>query len=223
MHTHVAAHHDYAANECNPAYKNKRFVLQTQTLQSMTNVFTHQSGNVRTYLYVPATQTGNLGQELFSRSNGDVSGVNHAEDLMYKDLHDNLPQEFWLTNTPCPGCARNLMERYAKYRVKPIIRVVHFYSRPPNGPAEQEKAIECLAKMMHDGFQFLLWDWTKFSNDFLVTPECKKVVSDATTTYSNNLKQEIAATTTALLKASNYAADIGEEDSQVHPDELCQP
>ena len=187
----------------------------------MTNVFTHKSKNVRTYLYVPAKQTGKLAREVFIRSNGDKSGVNHAEDFMYKTLYPNLPQEFWLTNSPCPQCARNFMERYAKSKLKPTIRIVHFYSRPPSGPQQQEEAIECLAKMMNDGFTFLLWDWTKFSKDFLATKECKKVVSDATQAFGNQLKQEVTATIAALLKASNYADEI--ESGEIDAKELCQP
>ena len=187
----------------------------------MTNVFTHKSNNARTYLYVPAKQTGKLGREVFIRSNGDKSGVNHAEDFMYNTLSANLPQEFWLTNSPCPQCARNFMERYAKSAKKPTIYITHFYSRPPSGAQQQEEAIECLAKMMHNGFTFLLWDWTQFGKDFLATDECKKVVSDATTKYSKELTEEINTAFAALMKAIGYAFEIveGKKDGN----KLCQP
>ena len=187
----------------------------------MTNVFTRKTNNRATYLYVPAKQTGKLGRELYSKSNGDNSGENHAEDFMYKNLSPNLPQEFWLTNSPCPQCARNFMERYAKSVKKPTIYITHFYSRPPSGSQQEEEAIECLAKMMYNGFTLLLWDWTEFSKDFLVTDECKKVVSDATTKYSKQLVEEIDASFVALKKAIGYVDEI--LDAKKDVDKLCLP
>ena len=140
---------------------------------------------------------------------------------MYNALQPNLPREFWLTKTPCPQCARNLIARYATSIHKPVIRVVHFFSLYPNGSAQKELSIECMAKMMHNGFTFLLWDWKKFRNDFLETEECKNIVTNAITTYNNQLKDELAATTSAILKASNYADEIDSGD--VDENDLCQP
>ena len=185
------------------------------------NVFTHESSRYKTYLYVPAAQTGGKGKEFLFNSKGDQSGTNHAEDEMRKALTPHLPQEFWITNTQCPSCARHLMDWYRNLHRKPVIRVVHFYSRLPNGPAEQEEAIECLAKMMHEGFQFLLWDWNKFSNDFLETGECKSLVTDAIEAHGNDLKKEQNDLIAALLKASNYAAEIS--SGEINANELCQP
>ena len=222
IHTHTHVHHyNHTANECNPAYKNQKYVLQTETLAAMTNVFTHQGGNSRTYLYVPASQTGNLGRELFIRSNGRQSGVNHAEDFMYKTLSSNLPQEFWLTRTPCPQCARNFIARYAKSVKKPTIYVTNFYSRPPYGPQQQQEAIECLAKMRANGFKFLLWDWYQFSEDFLATKECKKVVVDAIIKYSKQEKEERDASFDAIMKAIHIANEIGMGKKDA--DKLCLP
>ena len=185
------------------------------------NVFTHESGRYKTYLYVPAAETGGKGKEFLFNSKGDQSGTNHAEDEMKKALAPHLPQEFWITNTQCPSCARHLMDWYRNLPRKPVIRAVHFYSRLPSGPAEQEEAIECLAKMMHEGFQFLLWDWKKFSKDFLKTEECKNLVMDAIKAHAKDLEKEQNDLIAALLKASNYADEIarGEIDAK----DLCKP
>ena len=185
------------------------------------NVFTHESGYRKTYLYVPAAETGGKGQEFLFRSKGDQSGTNHAEDEMKKGLEPHLPQEFWITNTQCPSCARHMMEWYRNCPTKPVIRVVHFYSRLPNGPAEQEEAIECLAKMIHEGFKFLLWDWDKFSNDFIKTNECKSLITDAIKAHGDDLKKEQNDLLAALLKAINYAIEIvsGEKNAN----DLCKP
>ena len=184
------------------------------------NVFTHQSSRYKTYLYVPEVQTGGKGKEFIFNSRGDQSGTNHAEDEMKKALAPHLPQEFWITNTQCPSCARNLIDWYKNSLRKPIIRAVSFYSILPSGPAEQEKSIECLAKMMHNGFQFLLWDWNKFSKDFLKTEECKNLVGDAVKTYAKSLKKEQSNLIAALLKASNYVSEIN--SGEINANDLCK-
>ena len=167
------------------------------------------------------SQTGNLGRELVRKSKRLESGENHAEDFMYKTLSHNLPQEIWLTNSPCTQCARNFIVRYAKSKQKPTIYVAHFYSSPPRGPRQQEEAIECLAKMMYNGFTVILWDWIKFSKDFLVTADCKKVVSDAYTKYIKQVVEEREASFAALMKAIGYAHEI--QDRKKDADTLCQP
>ena len=202
--------------ECNSANIGSDNVLTDDILKAMTNVFTHESKNQKTYLYVPAKEAGNTGHELIFSSTGSNSGYDHAEDNMYNALNPNLPQEFWLTKTPCPGCARNLITRYSTSNKKPVIRSVHFYSIPPNGESQKEKSIECMALMIKKGFTFLLWDWNKFSKDFLPAPWCKGIVSNAVNKYAKQLKAEQDALLAAIMKASNYAEEL--ED-----DELCQP
>ena len=208
----------HAATECTSANKGSDAVLNDEVLKAMTNVFTHESNNLKTYLYVPKKEAGKTGHELIFRSTGADSGINHAEDNMFNTLKPNLPQEFWLTKTPCPGCARNLIARYEKSKEKPVIHVVHFYSRPPSGETQKEKSIQCMALMIKKGFTFLLWDWNKFSKDFLPVPLCKKIVSNAMKNkeYAKQLKAEQDALLAAIMKASNYADELNEN-------ELCKP
>ena len=175
-------------------------------------------------MYVSAAE--NNGSELIVRSTGATSGTQHAEDNMYNELSPNLPQEFWLTNTPCPQCAKNLISRYATSNVKPKILAVHFYYyiKPwftqTQKVQSMEKSIECLARMMYNGFQFYLWDWTRFRNDFLVTPECKNIVTDAVSDYPNELKQEQDDLFAALQRADNYTAAA--RNGIINVNQLCQ-
>ena len=211
LHTRTCLHADM---ECNSVNIGKKNILTDNIVKAMTNVFTHESNNQRTYLYVPAKET-KRGYEYIFQSTGANPGINHAEDAMYNALRNNLPHEFWLTKTPCPQCARNLIARYANKK-KPVIRVTHFYSIPPNGASQKEKSIQCMAKMIKNGFTFLLWDWNKFNKSFLVAPWCTKIVSDAIQKHAKELKAEQDALLAAILKASNYA-----EESSYH--DLCKP
>ena len=208
MHTCTYLHAEMECNSWNIGYKN---ILTDDIVKAMTNVFTHKSNNQRTYLYVPAKET-KRGHEYIFRSNGPHSGRDHAEDAMYDSLRNNLPQEFWLTKTPCPGCARNFITRYANLKKKPVIRATHFYSRDPSGATEKEESIQCMAKMIKNGFTFLLWDWNKFNKDFLVAPWCTRIVSDAVKNYAKELKAEQDALLAAILKASNYAEELNDNE-----------
>ena len=124
----------------------------------------------KTYLYVPESFTG-IGEERVFIS----AGEEHAEDFMLSTLA-TPPEEFWITNSPCPRCARKLMASYSGSINKAKIHVRKFTS----GPSHQtELATDCLAKMMYQGFTFVLWDWLEFYNGFIRNEQCSEVLKNA--------------------------------------------
>ena len=94
------------------------------------------------------------------------AGTDHAEDLMLTALQ-SPPKEFWITNSPCPVCARKLMLAFAGSSTKAEINIRKFYKPPPGNGAAISGAVDCLAKMMYQGFKLYDWDWVAFYNEFL--------------------------------------------------------
>ena len=185
------------------------------------NAFTHEFSRHKTYLYVPAAQTGGKGKEFLFNSRGKQSGTNHAEDEMKNALAPHLPQEFWITYTQCPSCARNLIDWYKDSSVKPVIHAVHFYSTIPNELPQKDAAIQCLAKMKYYGFEFKFWDWNQFNTDFIKTDECKNLVSIALQAHAKDLEKEQFDLSDALLKADRYIDQVNEKKMNLN--DLCKP
>ena len=142
---------------CNPDYQSTDNVLTRNKLSWMIN-----PKKTKTFLYVPEDFTGQLGEERVYKS----AGTDHAEDLMLADFQ-TPPAEFWITNSPCPVCARNLMQAYANSQHKASIMVGRFYKPPPGNEAEINLAVDCLAKMMYQGFHISTWDWYVFHHNYL--------------------------------------------------------
>ena len=183
---------------CNPSkYKDGKLVLTKYKLSWMIN-----PKKKKTFLYVPEPFTG-VGEE---RERVFISaGTDHAEDLMKSNL-TTPPEEFWITNTPCPRCARGLMAWYSSSSKKAKIHVTKFTA---GKEAQIDLATECLAKMMYQGFTFVLWDWPDFNNGFIRNEECTNVLKkafenastlDALSTQYNDLRN-------ALEEASKLSKD----------------
>lgn len=155
---------------------------------------------------MPETYTG-LGEErvyISSGEHGGAAGSDHAEDHML-DALNILPKEFWITNTPCPVCARTLMQAYASSSTKAEINVSRFYKPPPGNKQAQSKAIDCLAKMMYEGFKIYSWDWPAFYEEFLKGGN-EKCINVLKSTAENNekfnaLKQQFDTLNVALAEA----------------------
>ena len=156
----------------------------------------------KTFLYVPEPFTG-VGEERVFIS----GGTDHAEYLMKSNLK-TPPEEFWITNTPCPACARGLMAWYSSSSKKAKIHATKFWVIAPN-KKEIDLATDCLAKMMYQGFTFVLWDWLEFYNGFLRNEECinvLKTVADNEGTM-DALSTQYIVLGNALKEASKRSKD----------------
>ena len=218
-------------NECNPKWKAKdsKTYLRESQVTTLTNMNPKRK-NKKTYLYVPPEFTSD-GKEVFVSSSGLDPGTEHAEDNMYDALGKKPPKEFWINNTPCPCCAQNLIKRYADAKIDTprTIRFIHFYTLPSKSanpkmkiknPKDSETmSLECMAKMMLNGFQFEPWDWEKFGKDYLTEEECKNSLKAALKEESTAKQLEIEKekAKNAINKAKKLI--ICNEDSV---DKLCQ-
>lgn len=79
---------------------------------------------------------------------------NHSSPL--SQLKQFLPQEFWVSRSPCDICAQELIRAY-KDRDKPTIYIASVYKRKE----------ENLTKLHHEEFQFKLWDLYKEYSDWM--------------------------------------------------------
>ena len=180
---------------CNAKYDNTANVLTKYKLSNMID-----PSKTKTYVYVPESYTG-LGQERVYNSAGNY----HAEDLMLTAL-TSPPKEFWITNSPCPVCARKLMLAFAGSSSKAEINIRKFYKPPPGNGAAISGAVDCLAKMMHQGFKFYDWDWPAFYKEFLKggNKNCINVLINASKNEEkyNILKKQYKQLRTVLVEAT---------------------
>ncbi len=87
----------------------------------------------------------------------------HAEEIMLEKMSGRLPNDIWLSRSPCEKCADLLSEAYKDKAKKPTIHFVKFYI----GKGYQKKKIEKsrhikrLMKLMNEGFGLEVWDCIK--------------------------------------------------------------
>ncbi len=141
---------------CNPRYAGGTVLPPVLTKYKLSNMI--DPSKTKTYLYVPAPPHG---EERVYISAGET----HAEDYMLAAAI--TPPEFWITNSPCPVCARKLMAAYADSLTKAEINIRRFYKPPPGNARAISKATDCLAKMIYQGFKLYDWDWVAFYNEYL--------------------------------------------------------
>lgn len=148
----------YLSDEvCNSKYAGKVPMPPVLTKHKLSNMI--DPAKTKTYVYVPSGSIP-MGEERVYASAGNL----HAEDYMLADL--STPEEFWITNSPCPVCARKLMAAYAG-SPKPEINIRRFYKPPPGNARAISNAIDCLAKMLHQGFKLYEWEWPAFYEEYL--------------------------------------------------------
>lgn len=154
---------------CNPSkYTDPKLVLTKYKLSWMIN-----PAKTKTFIYIPDSFTGVGEERVFISDSGG-----HAEDYMISKI-STPPIEFWITNTPCPCCARKLMAWYSNSILKAEIHATRFFADAPGRPQEKNAAIDCLAKMMAQGFTIVSWDWLEFHESFIRNAECSDVLKKA--------------------------------------------
>ena len=66
----------------------------------------------------------------------------------------------WTNYSPCPVCARALVGHY-KNSDKPAIHIAQIYTNN-NTYGEAITSLQCLAKLEHEGFSIMPWDFNQF-------------------------------------------------------------
>ena len=82
----------------------------------------------------------------------------------YQELLEEISEtdNIWNSYSPCPSCARALRTYFNKPElVKPTIHVARIYSESTKLTHVVE-SFQCLAKLIHDGFAIVPWDFDKF-------------------------------------------------------------
>ena len=68
----------------------------------------------------------------------------------------------WANYSPCPSCARALLNHYNKPEDdKPTIHVARIYSES-NSLTHVVDSFQCLAKLIHEGFDIIPWNFNEF-------------------------------------------------------------
>ena len=171
-----------------PCRKNKGYQLTDKVLRNIINtggkVF-DQPHVSTTYLTMNfRTDYPDVGETVFS-SNKKC----HAEEMFMNDYlikyadktHSNFPDEIWLSQSPCwRKCAVALMELYNNRGVKPPkLYINHLYV----GDSKYlDNALDCMAKMVQEGWEILAWDWDYFK----LRVSTDKCISDIDTALKSN-------------------------------------
>lgn len=131
-------------------------------------------------------------------------GGHHAEFNFLRDNLNTLANFpiLWINNSPCPVCANSLIAAYADVPNKPTIYAAHFY-RGLRGGVSQEQALQCLAKMVVDGFKLKPFAWNTFKRFALNEPLC---IADVDTALDNDkFNQKMLVMANIILRVEEYA------------------
>ena len=86
----------------------------------------------------------------------------------YEDLVNAIEQghiddtgNIWTNYSPCPVCARTLLNHYSKASNKPTIHIAQIYTENDTY-VDAVTSMQCLAKMEHVGFSIMPWNFNQF-------------------------------------------------------------
>ena len=142
--------------------------------------------------------TVNFGQKVYTQEGAD----NHAEDRLFSDKTVNpnliIDNGIWLDNSPCPRCAKRIMNHYVDSDDKPVIYIQNVYVQ--QGLSSTLDSLMCLAKMINQGFKILPWDWDLFG-EFLDVNSCKKLIQTALHNSAFKEKRNVVTKALDFLRA----------------------
>ena len=102
----------------------------------------------------------------------------HSEDKFIK-ANPNLAGShvLWINNSPCPECARKLIEWKDMHINEPsiVIEAAHFYK---GDKYPKETVLSCLARMVSKGFTLRAFNWKRY-RDLLTNEKCKADINRA--------------------------------------------
>ena len=158
-------------------------------------MFGQTFGTQSTYL------TTDFGKKVYKQKNS----VTHAEDRLFdsETIKAIAKNGIWLNNSPCPRCARKIMNQYHDYpnpEDKPTIYIQSVYVG--NGGLDSTlNSLMCLAKMLNEGFDIQPWDWNAFKDE-LGNQKCIDAIDTAL------VNQAFLDKRNKTEKAINYLKDV---------------
>ena len=90
----------------------------------------------------------------------------------------------WANYSPCPSCARKLLDHYKDGSDKPTIHVARIYTESDDLSHVLE-SLKCLAKLKHNGFDIVSWNFNEFKAPGGVPKFTDVCTSAITTAYAN--------------------------------------
>ena len=91
----------------------------------------------------------------------------------------------WVNYSPCPTCTTALLNHYNKPEDdKPTIHVAHVYTES-NKLTQVIESLQCLAKLKHEGFDIVPWNFNEFKAPQGVPVFVDECISDIDTYYGN--------------------------------------
>ena len=109
-----------------------------------------------------------------------ISGKDgHSEEQFLAENSDDLDSfpDLWINNSPCPSCAKKLIDAYKNVSPKATIHAAHFYSGGNSNKAI-ETALQCLAKMVKSGVNLESFNWEAYQK-IVSHKDCKEDIKTA--------------------------------------------
>ena len=116
---------------------------------------------------------------LITPDHGDTMYTTESEPLnAYKMMLNKFkvdrikPGNIWVNYSPCPTCTAALLTHYGSCNnnpgsedahKKPTIHIARIYNNSKYmNMTESMETFQCLAKLKHEGFDIVPWNWTEF-------------------------------------------------------------
>ena len=102
---------------------------------------------------------------IITRDHGTTVYTDELSHLSaYQEMLEEISEidNIWNSYSPCPSCAHALLDYFDKPDVeKPTIHIARIYSETSKLTHIVE-SFQCLAKLVHDGFALVPWDFNQF-------------------------------------------------------------
>ena len=136
-----------------------------------------------------------------------------AYQLMLSSIGDT--SNLWAAYSPCPNCVTALLRHYNKPEdEKPTIHVAGIYTES-NSLTHTIKSLQCLGKLVHEGFSVLPWNFNEFKAPEGVSAFLDVCVSDIDTYYAN------ANFTSAYMELESQVTFVQQLGQSSHANSWC--
>lgn len=140
-----------------------------------------------------------------------------AYQTMLNDHRNNLAgiDNIWANYPPCPDCVRALISRYDRDELaneKPKIYVGQIEDFVGSNLTHIVQSLKCLAKLIHEGFEIVAWNYSEFKDTESFLATCTTVID----TY-----YEDANFTLAISNLVTHVTFVQELGANPHANSWC--
>ena len=143
----------------------------------------------------------------------DLTPLNAYQTML--DITTGTITNIWANYSPCPSCARKLLNHYKDGGDKPTIHIARIYTESDN-LSHIVESLQCLAKLKHNGFNIVAWNFNNFKAPGGVAQFTELCNSGITTAYGN------ANFTSEFMELESHVTFIQELGENTHADSWCE-